>query len=652
MADNLKPYTGKHTGAELDQSIDRSITNQQQINTLGNTVADKADTSYVTQQINQVNQTVETKADATALQETNAAVAQKANASELDTAKTNLQNQINAIVSPVTEDAEVINARTGADGEQYTTLKERLDGENANVENTFSDTVVTGATNIYDCHKISYNTFLNSSTGEEEYNLNYDASDFIAVEPGETYSFRTFSFTKDPSYRIYQYGSNKTTFIKRTTAKLSDNPNGYSLKMPNDCYYIRLNFESATNTSASQVASSCVVQKGNVFISTYIPFSVANDAIARDNINTIYKNINARAEYDNFQSGENWDIGGINITSSGWEYGANENRIRTKQNFTIPIQRGDIIKLLDYTDARFNVGIHKPDGTYGYTGFRSEDYISTVDGDAVIVVGNATDKPQASVYDLLNLVVIKRNSTHKNPNGKPILTIIDDDTLSVEHVTKFYNACKAKSIVATFASEMQYVENTEGLKALLQSYEDDGFEVAFHCDIQTEIYRSDAPYRDYDAMQEDFTQGLRKYRQWFIPGRCWVTPYGSHDADIQGLAKKRGFDGLVSISQATYERTGVYNSRWFIPRVGLNQTDGEGSVTLEGLKTIMRECATANGWLLIGTHFNNWDPNVGYDRFNQIVDLAKELDFDIMTLTQAFTIWEPMYIERERDTIM
>lgn len=41
----------------------------------------------------------------------------------------NLQNQINNIISPVTQDAEVQNARVGADSTSYSTLKNRLDSE-------------------------------------------------------------------------------------------------------------------------------------------------------------------------------------------------------------------------------------------------------------------------------------------------------------------------------------------------------------------------------------------------------------------------------------------------------------------------------------------------------------------------------------------
>jgi endonuclease/exonuclease/phosphatase family metal-dependent hydrolase len=50
------------------------------------------------------------------------------------TTTTSLQNQINNIISPVTEDAEVINAREGADGTSYQTLKARLDAESVKFE--------------------------------------------------------------------------------------------------------------------------------------------------------------------------------------------------------------------------------------------------------------------------------------------------------------------------------------------------------------------------------------------------------------------------------------------------------------------------------------------------------------------------------------
>lgn len=57
------------------------------------------------------------------------ALSAKADAAQTLETTTSLQNQINNIVSPVTEDAEVINARVDANGSTHTTLKDRLDSE-------------------------------------------------------------------------------------------------------------------------------------------------------------------------------------------------------------------------------------------------------------------------------------------------------------------------------------------------------------------------------------------------------------------------------------------------------------------------------------------------------------------------------------------
>lgn len=58
----------------------------------------------------------------------------KANTSDVNTATANLQAQIDNIVSGSTADSEVINARVGADGTSYNTLKARLDGEITEVQ--------------------------------------------------------------------------------------------------------------------------------------------------------------------------------------------------------------------------------------------------------------------------------------------------------------------------------------------------------------------------------------------------------------------------------------------------------------------------------------------------------------------------------------
>lgn len=74
-----------------------------------------------------LNDALNDKASQTALDATNTAIAGKANASDVSTATSNLQSQINELITPVTQDAEVQNARVDTSGTSYTTLKERLD---------------------------------------------------------------------------------------------------------------------------------------------------------------------------------------------------------------------------------------------------------------------------------------------------------------------------------------------------------------------------------------------------------------------------------------------------------------------------------------------------------------------------------------------
>ena len=76
------------------------------------------------------------QADLTALE---TEVYTKADADDLTTATANLQSQIDAIVSPVTEDAEVQNARVDARGVSHTTLKARCDSDTAYTESEFNE---------------------------------------------------------------------------------------------------------------------------------------------------------------------------------------------------------------------------------------------------------------------------------------------------------------------------------------------------------------------------------------------------------------------------------------------------------------------------------------------------------------------------------
>lgn len=107
---------------------------------------------------------------------------------------------------------------------------------------------------------------------------------------------------------------------------------------------------------------------------------------------------------------EKWEIGGINFSESGWTYGANNKRIRTKEGFAYVLNEGDVVGLTDYTGKSFSLGILKSDDTYGYTGTLQSDYIVTTanEGQYAIVVRNTTEVALSSVEELLQYVKITR----------------------------------------------------------------------------------------------------------------------------------------------------------------------------------------------------------------------------------------------------
>ena len=76
-----------------------------------------------------LDEALEDKADTADLTALEAEVEAKAENSALASAVANLQGQIDNIVTPATQDAEVQNARVGADGTSYQTLKARIDSE-------------------------------------------------------------------------------------------------------------------------------------------------------------------------------------------------------------------------------------------------------------------------------------------------------------------------------------------------------------------------------------------------------------------------------------------------------------------------------------------------------------------------------------------
>lgn len=125
----------------------------------------------------------------------------KANTSDVNTATANLQAQIDQIAQAAgtgTADTEVAQARVGADGTSYNTLKTRLDAENADLHNEVSEIVSVEYDDV---------DYTNRSTYEHTYAGYFSASGFNANA-----SFKSYSMRVDRDTEIYCKSRNDLYF--------------------------------------------------------------------------------------------------------------------------------------------------------------------------------------------------------------------------------------------------------------------------------------------------------------------------------------------------------------------------------------------------------------------------------------------------------
>lgn len=144
------------------------------------------------------NAAVATKASQSDLTALSAEVDTKADESDLTTATANLQSQIDAIVTPATQDAEVQNARVDAEGVSHTTLKERIDSTETKLN--------TDIAKLRDDTYNSDNLLLNAIIVKNNY-----------YSGGTEHSAQTLSYAKIPMLSSKTYVLSETRMIAYAT---------------------------------------------------------------------------------------------------------------------------------------------------------------------------------------------------------------------------------------------------------------------------------------------------------------------------------------------------------------------------------------------------------------------------------------------------
>ena len=180
-------------------------------------------------------------------------------ASTRASADSNLQSQINQIVAPSGEApsaAEVQNARIGADGVTYDTLGtairtqvRELKGDLSDVQDALEYTLIKGI-NRFNPATMNTNMVIARNAGTNYGNItadsNYDTSDYIEVNGGDTVSYYMHintSYTtlvKTAMYRVGEYDENKNCITVTANWVSSPYTVGSTTK------YVRISFAQRT----------------------------------------------------------------------------------------------------------------------------------------------------------------------------------------------------------------------------------------------------------------------------------------------------------------------------------------------------------------------------------------------------------------------
>ena len=101
-----------------------------------------------------------------------------------------------------------------------------------------------------------------------------------------------------------------------------------------------------------------------------------------------------------------WEIGALNFLVTPWTYSDANNRVRVAQNDYLHLNKGDIITLTDYANAKMYVA-WITDGVYGSSsGWLQEDFVCETDGDYSMLLAYVDNSVVGDASELSGLVKI------------------------------------------------------------------------------------------------------------------------------------------------------------------------------------------------------------------------------------------------------
>ena len=195
---------------------------------------------------------------------------------------------------------------------------------------------------------------------------------------------------------------------------ISVNPNGQYVTL------LIIEDKAGTNILDSKGYSNTPFEFGCSY-DGYVVFIVCADnvnsvIISPDGLNaeiTIYRSWANAIGRDKVIYPVQYEKGNIDISTGVIIYKDAVSRVRTPEGYTVPLAKGDIIRLKSYNDTRFYVGWTLPDGTVGKKGWLTHDFVCPVNAEYVILVCNTVDTTQTSAETLGSLIEVQTSISNE-----------------------------------------------------------------------------------------------------------------------------------------------------------------------------------------------------------------------------------------------
>jgi peptidoglycan/xylan/chitin deacetylase (PgdA/CDA1 family) len=196
----------------------------------------------------------------------------------------------------------------------YYTAYDRISRKESEINTVkISDIRAENNENIYNFETVKQKVLLNATTGEEEYSITNDTSDFIALD-SQKFTIRDFvNAGVSNIYRAYFYDSEKT-FIERQESNTG--PTQYIFTAPANTAYIRICSPHTENIEDIRI----VIVSGEAIIYEYVPHYTAYDRTARKTSDLVKKDLMSATNVNlfNWQAAESYVL--LNATTGAEEY--------------------------------------------------------------------------------------------------------------------------------------------------------------------------------------------------------------------------------------------------------------------------------------------------------------------------------------------